>query len=322
MRLTNNLMSRNYLRGLSKNLNKLNDLNTKVTAQRRFLSVSEDPANAMKAFNIRKSLSRIDLYKNNISDIQGILDESESTISIINDTVTDALDKVLQGQTGTNDASSRKVIADALRSFQSRILNAANAKYGDKYLFGGNNVKDMPFTVDAAGKLLYKGMDVDTAAFSTETLFVDIGLGIQFDGGGNVRPESAMNVANSGIDLLGSGTDGNSISNNLYNLIGSIAAKFEANDMTDIQLYADKLSSKSDDIRIQYVGVGEKSNFISFLKDRLDMSEINASVKQKDLEALSLEEGILQFSDQELLYNACLQMGTKILQPSLLDYFR
>jgi phenylalanyl-tRNA synthetase beta chain len=53
---------------------------------------------------------------------------------------------------------------------------------------------------------------------------------------------------------------------------------------------------------------------------QLDRDKLASSTKSNKLEELSLEEGAIQFSQQELVYNACLQMGMKLLQPSLMDY--
>ncbi len=320
MRLTNAMMANNYLRDLNRNTKELSDLNTKVTAQRKFLKMSDDPASALAAFGVRKQLTRIDMYVRTLHDSQGLLDEAEISLSSINDTATTALTQVMQGITGTSDEKARQVVAQALRGYQESILGAANAKFSNKYIFGGKGFEDMPFTLDGSGNLLYQGQSVDTGTFGTEHRYVDIGLGLSVSGGGVVSPQSAMNTAYSGAELLGTGVDGNGISNNLYQLLGQIAGKLESGDLTDIDLYMQKLEARSDDIRMQYVGIGERANYISYFADRLDREKIAAATKQNELETLSLEEGIMQFSAQELIYNACLQMGTKILQPSLLDY--
>ncbi len=319
MRLTNAMMANNYLRNLNRNTKELNDLNTKVSAQRKFLKMSENPARALAAFGVRKHLSRIDMYDRTLKDAQGLLDEAEISLSSINETATNALAQVMQGVTGTSDENARKVIAQALRGYQETILGAANAKFSDKYIFGGEGFEDMPFTLSGGGDLLYQGQNVDSTSFGAQHRYVDIGLGLSI-GGGGVSPQSAMDTAYSGATLLGSGLDGNGISNNLYQLLGDIADKLDSGDLTDMDLYIDKLEARSDDVRMQYVGIGERANYVSFFADRLNREKIAAATKQNDLESLSLEEGVLQFSEQELVYNACLQMGTKILQPSLLDY--
>ena len=319
MRLTNAMITNNYLKNLNRNTKELTDLNTKVTAQRKFLKMSDDPAAALAAFGVRKQLARIDMYNKTLDDSQGLLDEAEVSLSTINDTVTEAFTQVMQGITGTSDEAARKVIAASLRSHQEMILGAANAKYSDKYIFGGEGFEEVPFSLDGSGNLQYHGQNVDSGTFGSESRYVDIGLGMTISSG-VVVPQSALDTAYSGAGLLGTGVDGNGIPNNLYQLLGEIADKLDSGDLTNIELYTQKLEAKSNDIRMQYVGVGEKANYISFFNDRLDREKIAAATKQNNLEVLSLEEGIMQFSQQELVYNACLQMGTKILQPSLLDY--
>ena len=321
MRMTNNLMFRTYMKNLNSNTKSLDDLNQKVSSQRRFLKISDEPAIALKAFKVRRDLSRIELFRDNIDDIQSTLDEVETSISAINDNVTEAAALILQGRNGTYSAEDRKVVASSLRSYQEKILNAANSKFAGKYIFGGASVDEIPFTL-AGGNLLYNGQNVDTATFTTEYKYVDIGLGLNLNGAGVVSPESAMNTAHSGSELLGTGVDGNGLSNNLYNLLGDMAEMFETNNLLQIDLYSEKLSEKADNIRLQYVSVGEQVKFTEFIDTRLDSNELNASKKSKTLEGVELEKVIIEFSSQELIYNACLQMGTKILQPSLMDYLR
>ncbi|HAN20837.1 MAG: hypothetical protein A2Y15_04850 [Clostridiales bacterium GWF2_36_10] len=322
MRLTNSMMSKNYLKNLNSSLENLNEANTRVTAQRKYMKISEDPATALKAMKVRKNLSRIEVYKENLSDAQAIFDQYESTISNINDIATEAVSQVLQGTTGTSNETVRKTVATTLRGYQETILAAANTKYGDDYIFGGESVGNTPFKLNGTGELLYNGQNVNTGTFTDEYRFVDIGVGLTVGTDGEIVPKSAFNVSNSGSTLLGTGVDTNGITNNLYNLLGEIATKLENNDIDDIQLYSDKLEAKADDIRLQYVSIGEKTNFISYFTERLDAERINATTKQNELESMDIEEGIIIFGEQELAYNACLQMGTKILQPSLIDFLR
>lgn len=320
MRLTNSMISGNYLRGLNSNLESLNDLNVKVSAGRKYMKMSEDPASAIKAYGVRRDLTRIELHTDSLNDSLSMLEESENALSALNDVCTNALTQVMQASSGTMSAADRTASADALRSYQEMILGAANTCFSDRYLFGGASFGSMPFTVDGSGNLCYNGENVDTGSFGEEHRYVDIGIGLTYLSDGSVSPQSALDVAYSGTRLLGTGVDEDGLPNNLYNLIGAIADKMESGDLSDIDGYTDKLEACADNVRMQYVGIGEKSNYIEFFTDRLARDEVTASSRQNDLEALTLEEGAIMFSEQQTLYNACLQMGTKLLQPSLLDY--
>ncbi len=320
MRLTDNMITGNYLKSLNRNMQDLSDLNIKVAAGRKYMKMSEDPASAVKAFDVRKDLTRIDLYTSTLNDSQALLDEAETSLSSISETASNALTQITQGTNGSLSEADRQAVANTLRSFQQMVLGAANVKASDRFVFGGAGFGSTPFTLDASGNLLYNGENVDTGTFSAEHRYVDIGIGLTVSSGGAVSSQTALDVAYSGADLLGTGVDANGLPNNLYNLLGDIADKIESGDLTNLKPYTDKLEDRSDEIRMQYVAIGEKSNYISFFTDRLASEKITSIAKQTDLEGLSIEEGAIMFAEQENMYNACLQMGTKILQPSLLDY--
>jgi flagellar hook-associated protein 3 FlgL len=322
MRLTNKLVAGKYLHMLNKNHSEFMNTAEKVASQRKFLSVSEDPAAAMRAFQVRKSLFRNSVYNTNLTEVQGRLDEAENTVAIINDICKDALAQIMQGITGTSDETARKTVANTLRSYQTNIMNAANATFSGDYIFGGSTNDVVPFTRDANGRLLYKGQNVDTDTFDAEPRFVDIGIGLTLDGSGEVSADSAMNSAFSGAELLGTGVDANGITNNLFNLLGDIADKLESGDLSDFELYSQKFNELADRTRMNYVSIGEKSNFISYFSERLADQKLSESKKQVELEVLTIDQGAILYSERELAYDACLQIGTKILQPSLLDYLR
>ena len=61
---------------------------------------------------------------------------------------------------------------------------------------------------------------------------------------------------------------------------------------------------------------------MNFLSDRFAVDETNALEKQQRLEGIDTAQGIIEFNMQELAYKAALQMGSKIVQQSLLDYIQ
>ena len=326
MRLTNNMLSKNYLKNLNYTLEKLNNMNTRVAAQRKYMRFADDPATSLKAMKIRKQISRIEVYKNNLNDIQGILDQYETSISNINDIVKEIVAQVMQASNGTSGESVVKTVAETLRNYQKDILSALNAKYADDYIFGGDKVEGPPFSENENHELLHFGQEVGgMSEIPEEHRYVDIGLGL-IDVNGNTTPKTAFDIAISGIKLLtvgnNSGNDENGISYNLYNLIDQIADKLENVDTSNLDGYINRLQDIAENVRLQYVSIGEKSNYVKYMQDRLDSEKINAVNKQNDLESLDTAEGIIEFTELEFAYNACLAMGAKLLQPSLLDYLR
>lgn len=323
MRLTNNIISKNYLKSLNKSLTEMNDMNTLIAAKRKYMNFSDDPISALRAMKVRQELTRTDVYIENLHDANDIFSQYESVISNINSIVQDALVQVSQGMTGTSDEKAREAVATSLDGFQKAILAAVNSQFAGKYIFAGDTVGGIdgepPFSLGDDDKLMYKGIPVasiDKPEDVDGKRYIDIGLGLDIDDDGNVNPNSAWNIAISGLDVIGYGEK------NLYDILGKIVEKFKNNDMTDIdKLYGD-LQDIANQVRVEYVKVGEKADYVKFFVERLDSNKYNLSVKQTRLEGLDLAEGITAFGDLELAYNACLQIGTKILQPSLLDFLK
>ena len=312
MRIADNTITRNYLNNLSSNTEQLYADSTKVSSGKSYQTASEDPADAIKAMKVRSTLAKISAYQGNIEEANGIISERETAISELNKITTEAKAKIVQGESGTYSASDRKTIADTLKSYQDTVLSLSNQMYTDKYVFGGSDDYKIPFTVDSSGKLQYQGQSVDTGTFGSEEVYCDIGLGI--DGA------SAYNVSSPGSTLLGTGTDTNGVTNNLYNLLGDLADQFSSNNMTDVAKYADKLSTLSDNLLVSYTSIGEESSYLSTFSDRLTTSKTNATKAQSKLENADTAEASVEYSAQQTAYQATLQVGAKLIQKTLLDY--
>ena len=320
MRITNKQITNTFINNFNKGLNNLNKLSLAVSTGQKFQTASEDPVDSIKSMIVRKDLQRNTLYKNNIGEVSSSLTEVETGVSEINNILTDAATQIVQGESDTN-SSDRTTIAETLKNYQSEILNIANTKYSSKYIFGGSNTTDIPFTIGTDGTLNYQGVDVNSdTAFGAQSVYCDVGLGLQTDDSGNIIEGTAFDISNPGNELLGTGTDSNGITNNIYNLLGKIANMFENDDMTNIKEYASKLDDLKDQIIVKYADVGQKSSFIKFLSDRYDTTETNLDTKQNDIEGVDSARATVEYTAQQTAYNAALQMGANILQKSLLDY--
>ncbi len=321
MRITNRMIGNNYMANLNSSLEDLTKLNEKVSSGRSYLKASEDPATALKAFQVRQNLSRISMYQDNISEAGDILTDVESAYSELNSILTDVSEQIIQGESDTSSEEDRSIIAQVLRNYQDEVFDIANAKSSDKYIFGGSEMNEAPFTLES-DILYYHGTDVDsnTGIEEDDGVYYDIGMGLKTDGAGKVLESTALNISNPGSEVFGTGTDADGITNNIYNLLGEIAQQFEDNDLTNLDKYVSKLETISDDVLINYANVGQKTNFVEFLSNRLTTNEYNAETKQSSLEGIDEAEGIVDYNTQEAAYQAALAMGSKILQSSLLDY--
>mgnify|MGYP001022572150 CR=1 FL=1 len=346
MRITNKMVTSKYIRSLNTLSTDLDKLNTQVASGRAFSKSSESTSAAVKAFQIRRDMSKTEGYQGNIDHAQSSLTNTESALSHIEELMQEAKDKILIGKTGTCSDDERKIVAKQLRSIQDQLLQALNSNASGVYYFGGTNTDTKPFTV-VGGKLNYNGYPLDkplpagTAAdndalikiLKNDAMYVDIGLGASVVPIDPVDPNSKTIVDPStvfkytvpGINVVGSGSitlsNGDEVPNNLYDLLGKIANGLETNysfAITD-ELYG-KFSEASMGIVYNLTEVGSKTSYLDFITDRYDTQTLDMQKQQVSVEGADPAKTIIKFKTQEVAYNAALQMGTKIIQPSIFDF--
>ncbi len=320
MRVTNNLMIRKFTLNLDEAATNLNEITNQVTTGMKYSKASQDTSSAMKAFKIRRSLSRVEQYSKNLSDLQGTLNETETTLMGINEIFTQASESLTQAANGTLSDVNRQTIADVFESLKGQLLKLANTNYAGKYIFGGPNTTSAPFTLESE-ILYYNGEDVNGSTISREEVYADIGMGLSFDSG-NLQKDTAVSISTPGSVVLGYGTDTDGLPNNAYNLLAQISTDLANNDTSNFKTYISKLDSKSDDILVQVAGIGERIKFAEFLSDRFSADKLNLQEKQNDIESVDRAQAITQYKSTELAYNAALQMGAKIIGTTLFDFLR
>lgn len=332
MRITTGMMSNKYIRNLNKSSNQLNNLYERVYTGRKFFKGSEDPVSAIKAYKLRREYRTTEIYDTNIRDVESFLTEAETNLMQINDNLEKVYTSHLKGITGTVGQEEREIIAKELDNLQSSILASLNAKFEDKYVFGGTS-NELPFTLKD-NELYFKGYNVNTGEningvnkadfkkLANESINVDLGLGMTFDGD-KLNKDTVFDMSMSGLKYMGYGeTDG--ISNNLYTLIGNIKDELRSSDFSaeNIKPYIDRFEQQKKQVLVNVTDIGAKANYLDFLKSRNEGMQDNLNKKLVDVEMADPAEAIMDFKMQEYYYNSALAMGNKLLQNSFIDFMK
>ena len=69
-----------------------------------------------------------------------------------------------------------------------------------------------------------------------------------------------------------------------------------------------------------WIQFGTKSNYLDSTKTRLSDMNSNLTERIDSIEYVDSAEAILDYQMQKYTYQAALQMGTQILQPTFLDF--
>lgn len=343
MRITNKMITTRYIRSLNTLSSDLNKYSTQIESGRAFSKSSENTAAAVKAYQLRKDLSKIEGYQSNIAHAQSSLSNSEGVLGNIEELLLEAKDKIRAANTASASEDERKIVATELRNLQEQLLQALNSNSSGSYYFGGTNTDTAPFSIGSDGKLVYNGISLSSSdpddlakleSFKDDSLYVDIGMGITMiddpeDTAVPPRkipdPKSVFQYSLPGINISGSGTttiDGVEVSNNMYDLLGAIADGLESSSYTyeKVSTLYGKLDTASKEIIYNLTEVGAKTSYLSFMTDRYDTQTLNMQERQLKVEGADPAYTIILFKSQQVAYNAALQMGTKIIQPSIFDF--
>ena len=330
MRITTSMMSNKYIKNLNKSAYEMNYLSEKVETGRKFVKGSEDPVSAIKAYKLRREYRTTEIYDTNIRDVESFLTAAETNLTEISNNMESVYTSYLKGINGTMNDEDREIIAKQLENLQRSILTSLNAKFEDRYVFGGTNKEEIPFTLDMNGNLLFKGLDVNDPAnkealdkLANETINIDLGLEMTFNGDGELNTDTVFDMSMSGIKFMGyGGTDDNP--ENLYNLIGKIKDELRNPDFSidKISPYIDRFEEQKKQVLVHITDIGAKTNYLDFLKTRNEDNQFNLNKKLLEVEFEDPAEAIVNFKMQEYSYNAALSMGNRILQNSFIDFMK
>ncbi len=338
MRITTNAILRNYKSNLGTSLSNLDTARNKVMTGRKFATASQDPSSALRAATLERRYLRNQDYLNTVENAQSFQDSQEDAAMQIS-TIALNLSKRygIESLNGTNgSANTRQTYADAWRGAQDSMLLSLNASYEGRYVFAGADGANPPFKLetDNAGNqtLTYRGVDVNDTTkqavldeLSEETVFVDMGFGLNMDNQNVVDPSSAFNTSLPGINIIGYGTDANNNPKNMILLAGEIAdtldpVKNPTLDYDKLKELLNAFEAGHNNVLSQVTTLGTKTEFLTTTKERLEASDLSLATQYDKVVNVDMAGAISDFSWAQYAYNAALKVGTNILSPSFIDF--
>lgn len=342
MRITTNMMRRNYTNNLMNNIGGLESARRQVETGRRFESSYEDPSAAAKGMILERRNARNADYTNTVKTGQkwidgqsDVLNELSKYANQIDESEFTAAMNDPAGQVG------RSAYAQNLRELQQSMVKALNTQYGDTFLMAGTDGRNVPFDLQEDGTLLYQGKDVNDAEAMKELadqhLYVDVGFGLTFypegsESEGEIVPSSAFDMAFPGILAVGYGTSQVQVegkgtvemSNNIIILAGQMADALDVEDGEfDRDLCNalwDQFKSGREDLQDQFARVGTKAQLLENTLTRLETDATNILEQYQDAIGIDPALAITNESYAMYSYNAALKIGTSLLGNSLLDF--
>ena len=215
MRVSNQAVSRNYLRRLETNYSNKFNSERKIAGFRQYDEASEMPAQAATAMRVRKAIANLNTYQENLKTADNIYSNAESSVTAISEIIQLTYEKCIEAANGTSSdvhthsPDQMEMIAVNVEAYADEIARLMNLSVADRKIFGGVNNDEKAFSIEN-GRVIYNGVDVDT--YNDPTMFpnsvvsyCDIGLGMTLDQNGRVDEQSALPITFNGVEIIGCG---------------------------------------------------------------------------------------------------------------------
>ncbi len=302
MRLTNNMVIRNFVRNVGITAGNVNKYQTQIQTGKSFQYASDAPISAAKSIRYKSKIAQLEQNEKNIEDANELMKVTESALDSYNDILQRISELSVDAANGTRGDEEREAIAVEIKQLRSEIVSIANTKYNGRYIFSGYETEKTLLNDDGT-----YNMDVTTEGVNKEAINYSIGFGssIQINtlgpdvfGGKGEEGETAGVIAN--IDnLLDAMKNGDS------SAIKKAGAAIE----DDLQICLDSLAD-----------VGAKMNRLELTKNRVESSLTNITESLSLNEDADYAEAATNLANSKTIYEAALAAGAKTLSISLMDY--
>lgn len=296
MRVTQSMLASNSLKNLSKSYANMGKYQDQLATGKKINRPSDDPVVAIKGMFYRTNLTEVEQYKRNLSEAYTWMENSESGIEQATQVMQRIRELTVQGQNGSNSPEDLKAIGVEIKQLKEDLLGVANTQVAGRYIFNGTQTKNPPITTDTDGNLDFSKM--------VPTPFeVEVSKGVQLKV--NINPENVF-----GSELF------NTLQQ-LENGLSDGAGNLENGDdiLKQLDSHIDKMLSERADIGARY-------NRLELVDSRLADQEVIANRILSDNEDADIEKVITDLTIQESIHRASLAVGSRIIQPTLIDFLR
>ncbi len=174
MRISTNMVYEKAYRNLSLAFDRFIRLQEQMATGKRINRPSDAPADVPQDLLYRKELKDMEQYQDNIEYASSWMTVADSALSNVTQLLTNAKAIALEQANDSADQQTRESAALQIDSIISQIVQLANTKHGNRYIFSGYKTTTQPFTrTNIAGKdvVLYNGDEGE--------MFVEISKGIR-----------------------------------------------------------------------------------------------------------------------------------------------
>jgi flagellar hook-associated protein 3 FlgL len=288
-RISDLSLSQNAIQHLQTSLSGIADLQNQASTGKKLTKPSDSPVDIGTSLQLRAALGRNAQLATNISDAEGWLGTTDTTLGQMNTQLQQVNTLVLQAVNGASDQNARDAIANQIDQIRQSLIGLANTQYGNRPLFGGTASTQ---AYDASGAY------VGTSAAVERTIAPGVKVQVNVNGDGVF------------------GTPGNDV----FTTLAQISDAIHGNQ--SLTALSAQLKAQSTNVLTAQANVGATYSRVDNTKSQNTTNASTMTSNLNDVENVDLAEVLMNLQAQETTYQAALAAAAKAITPSLAAFLQ
>jgi flagellar hook-associated protein 3 FlgL len=148
MRISDSMLSNNFIFNLNKTRESEENLRLQISTGSKINKPSDSPSGTATLLRLNNQIGQSDAYTKNVQDSLSYVQDSTSNMENIQNEMVKVMSNLTSVQNSAVD-STLGSFADQIDSSLNNILDAANAQSDGKYLFGGTDFSAGPYALSS-----------------------------------------------------------------------------------------------------------------------------------------------------------------------------
>ena len=283
-------LSQSSIQYLQSNLSQISDLQNEASTGKRLMKPSDSPVDIGQSLQLRAGLSRNTQLATNISDAEGWLGTTDTTLGQMNTQLQQVNTLVLQAVNGSNDQVSRDALANQIDQIRQSLLGLANTQYSNRPLFGGTS----------GGAVAYdaSGVYVGTSAPVQRTIAPGVQVQVNVNGDATFGPPG----------------------NDIFTTLAQISDAIHNN--TSLTALSAQLKTQTQTLQTAQAMVGSTYARVDSTKAQNTTNASTMTQNLSNVEDADMAQVLMNLQAQETTYQAALAAAAKAIQPSLAAFLQ
>ena len=153
MRVTEINIANSFLESVFSTRDKMDKLNRDIATGVKIHTMSDDPTNANSVLQLKNKISNNEQFQNNISVANAFMSTTALSLNNAVDLLINAKELMARA-TSTANPQELQTYAEETKQMFNELLQITNTNYNGKYIFGGVNTDQKPFTYDSITQIV------------------------------------------------------------------------------------------------------------------------------------------------------------------------